>query len=302
MKRVLILKVLGSLNRSEHYDWSMMSEAVNKLPGNGIEAVDAAYSELIYEVGVNNTRIFHCKEGWDVGEFDLIIFNKVGLDIELAIATAHYLKAKNIPFIDDYLLMPGRGKLASSFLSWSAGLPIPWTIYASANILVDLFATDPPFDYPFILKADVGSKGKDNYLIKSLEELKNTLKDTDVRFVAQPFVQNDGDYRVLVMNGKVPLVIHRKGADGSHMNNTSQGGNAKLVDPESLDPAIIRDSLEAAKIEKLSVAGIDVLQDMITGKHYILEVNRAPQLYSGSFVDEKLDAYAKMIQGMLDRA
>lgn len=41
------------------------------------------------------------------------------------------------------------------------------------------------------------------------------------------------------------------------------------------------------------------MYDERTNEPYLLEVNNAPQISSGSFIDEKADLYANMIQSML---
>lgn len=48
------------------------------------------------------------------------------------------------------------------------------------------------------------------------------------------------------------------------------------------------------------IAASVVGDDKRTGKHFILEVNRAPQVATGAFNDEKMDAYAAGIQELLD--
>jgi D-alanine-D-alanine ligase-like ATP-grasp enzyme len=49
------------------------------------------------------------------------------------------------------------------------------------------------------------------------------------------------------------------------------------------------------------VAGVDLVQDKLSGTWYILEVNNAPQLRSGSFVDEKAAMIAKFFDKELKR-
>src|SRR3989338_5832335 len=121
---------------------------------------------------------------------------------------AHYLKLKNTPFIDGYLLMLGQGKLAGSFLRVGEDIPAPKTFYARPEILKGLFEKKPLLAYPFILKADDGRKGRDNYLVNSYKELCERLSSTkSLDMVAQEYIKNDGDMRVLVLNGNAQMAI-----------------------------------------------------------------------------------------------
>ena len=52
---------------------------------------------------------------------------------------------------------------------------------------------------------------------------------------------------------------------------------------------------QAARIERLEIAGVDIIQDITTGEYYILEVNRAPQIATGACNDEKMIAYSEMV-------
>jgi D-alanine-D-alanine ligase-like ATP-grasp enzyme len=57
----------------------------------------------------------------------------------------------------------------------------------------------------------------------------------------------------------------------------------------------------AARVSRRQVAGIDILKDKESGQWYVLEVNTSPQIFTGSFVKEKREAFAKFIDFHLDR-
>jgi len=94
----------------------------------------------------------------------------------------------------------------------------------------------------------------------------------------------------LVMGDKVRLVIHRQSQDDSHLNNTSQGGKATLVDLSHLPQKVLDDAIKMGKMLRREVTGVDMIMHKETGEYFFLEANNMPQLGTGSFVGEKLRA------------
>lgn len=300
MKKILFIKSVTKSDVTTDKDWMMLQDGVAKALDDKYETQVAAFSDLAYFADGKKSRIWHVEKGYDISEFDLVVFRRVGDEIEKGIAAAHYLNSLNVPFIDEYLLTQGKGKLAGAFMRVANGIPVPKTFYASEDGYKRIFSDSPVFEYPFVLKADNGSKGRDNYLVHDYQELMETLHRSEgLDMISQAFIPNDGDMRVLVLNDTISTVILRKGKEGSHLNNTSQGGAATTLPPSSLSRRIIDDCKRATKLERLQVAGVDVVIDKKTGEHYFLEVNRAPQLATGAFTDEKLAAYCSMIDGLV---
>jgi len=260
----------------------------------------SSLTKLVFDISNDKCSVVDTVSGNDVATYDYVIIRNVGKKLELGIALAHYLAMKNVPFIDSYLESQGPGKLSCLMLKMRHNLPIPRTVYSSAKYLGEYINESGALSYPFILKDSRGKKGRDNYLVKSQRELSERLSaQPSVLFIAQEFIENDGDYRVLVLNGKITVVIKRTASGDTHLNNVSQGGTARLCAIGDLSPKAQADVVSAARIESLEVAGVDIIFDKKTAKHYLLEVNRAPQIYTGAFVEEKTAAYAKMISERL---
>jgi hypothetical protein len=296
MKKILFLKTINKYGDSLKAEQTALRDANAALLGDRYETRFASFADLAYFVNGSHSRIWHVTEGWDIADFDLVIFERVGDEIEKAIGAAQYLHTKHVQFFDSYLLTQGKGKLAGSFMRVGAGFSVPRTFYAAPAQCKLVFAQNAPFPFPCILKADNGRKGKDNYFVHSYEELSELLDaNTHLMMLVQEFIPNEGDLRVLVFNGSAKVVIHRQGKDGSHLNNTSQGGAARLLSMQDVDAKILVGCESLSQLERLEVAGVDVIIDARTGKYYFLEVNRAPQLTSGAFIDEKVAAYAVMI-------
>lgn len=293
MKKVLLLTSVKQMGRKPTY---LAEEAfidkLNQSVDDEVTITMAALPDLMYQTGTT-TKIWHPTEGYDVADFDAVIVRKVGNFLELGIAIAHYANYHKIPFTDQYLLTSGNGKLACAFIRALTGLPVPETLYGPTDQLL----ANESMTYPVVVKADIGRAGQDNFLVKDAKQHKQILDDyKDQIMVTQAYIPNEGDYRVLVLNNKPVLVILRQKAEGSHLNNTSQGGTASLVDLDQLPKKMLHDAAQASRLEKVQVAGVDVMIDTVTDLHKIIEVNRAPQIPSGTFIDEKVAAYAQFIK------
>lgn len=297
MRKVLLVVPLEPKN-PESMNWLPLRDALRqKLRETDIQLDMTALTQLVFDISNSDVRVIDTRTQKDVASYDFVIIRNVGKLSELGITLAQYLRFKNIPFTDTYLEVQGKGKLACAMLRRRFELPTPRTIYATKSHLLDYLSKNI-LSYPFILKADNGKKGRDNYLIKNHAELQKRLAEqTTIPFIVQELIPNDGDYRALVLGDKIAVVIKRMAVDATtHVTNTSQGGSATLESPEIFSKKVTRDILKAAKVEALQVAGVDIIFNQKTGDYYFLEVNRAPQLGTGAFAEEKLAAYAGMIK------
>jgi glutathione synthase/RimK-type ligase-like ATP-grasp enzyme len=165
---------------------------------------------------------------------------------------------------------------------------LPFVYSMDANAISKVLASNNFLSCPFILKNPFASRGKQNYLVESISSLNTIInQEKDVPFLAQRWVPNDGDFRLIVVNHKVRLAIKRTSTAGSHLNNTSQGGSAELVELGSLDSQMLNDAEQLSKLINRQVTGVDMIVDKQTGTPYFLEANNMPQLSTGAFVKEK---------------
>lgn len=243
--------------------------------------------EVGYFLDNDTCEVRDLRNGADFKDYDLVFFRgKLAIDINVASTVAHYLKKFNIPHVNT--AHSGRravGKVPQMFQLLDLGLPFPKTASASDKYLPSLVKEH--FIYPVIVKDVHGSHGNFNFLARDEQHLKTILSDNpDIEFMVQEFIENDGDYRVLFI-GSHTAIIHRKGQEGSHLNNTSVGGQATLVPNKDFPQQIIDDSRKFADYCNYEIAGVDAIIDKNSGKHYFLEINSQPQLASGAFVDLK---------------
>lgn len=251
------------------------------------------FDDLLVQVGDGNFMIEDTRSGLDISQFDAILIRGKGFRrfFDLVRAVSSYSRLHNIPVINDYSSFRDSSKLAQAVQFYEVGLPVATTVYVNQALLANPSAL--PFEFPCVLKAVFGAHGEDNYLVHSMDEVKEIAAHSNLRFVMQRFVPNDNDFRILVA-GERTIAISRKAVDGSHLNNTSQGGSAYLVPEDSLPDGMIADAIKITRHLDMTIAGVDALIDKHTGNYFFLEVNSQPQLMSGAFVHEK----AKLIGGL----
>lgn len=216
----------------------------------------------------------------------------------LAASAGFYLQGMGIPFADEQVLHNRPGKAANQMVRWASGVSVPATIWGSKKVLSHFLKTRK-VQMPLVVKADVGQKGNDNFLVQTRREARRIIEESDKDFVLQAFVPNDGDYRIGVYGHKARWAIYRKSGGKSHLNNTSAGGEAQLLDITKLDPAVTKLAEKAAAASDLAVAGVDVVQDKETGKLYVFEANQGSQIVTGAFSDTNMTAFDEGLRAMV---
>jgi glutathione synthase/RimK-type ligase-like ATP-grasp enzyme len=275
--------------------------------GKKLRITYAAYEDLRFMAGGSGNRIVLVDGDRDIAGFDLVHFKTYSRCKDLAAAAAAYLHKRGVPFIDQAINdFPATSKIHQYVLLSDHDIAVPLSICMVPARL------EQSYDYlkqalrlPFVLKDTQGNKGEHNFLVKnrvSFRKACQTAAQQDVQLVAQAFVDNDKDYRILVFGTKIALVIQRARLDQStHLNNTSRGAKATLIPVTQLPAAVQTASLAAAKLLGRQVAGVDFVQDKLNGLWYCLEVNDGPQLATGSFTAEKHAAFAAYLERKLSK-
>jgi len=295
MEAKKVLLIFGSLSlKNKKADPDLLCKLLNDAAGGEAVYSYSRFEDLAFFVSEDSSKIWDLKHGYDIADFDFIYFRRWGDMPEAAMACTMYLKCHKVGFIDHELDRPGAiDKLTQHWKLWEADLPIPSTLYVPTNYISKIsneHLSNFGLSNPLIVKSADGTRGNDNYLAKDLDEAKQILKSNPgMRFLIQNYIPNDGDYRVIVGGNKILMTIERKASGGSHKNNTSQGGSAKLVDESVFSLDVQGEIVHAAQAFKRELAGVDIVFDKQTGKHYFFEVNRSPQIENSSHSEEKAD-------------
>jgi glutathione synthase/RimK-type ligase-like ATP-grasp enzyme len=300
-KRVLIL--LAKQNGPNDKSWNFFRDSVARSFGDDVEVTMGGLLDLTFVINERESFVYDRVRHLSLDDFDLVVFRSVhaGKYRDRTGACASYLRQKGIPYIDSKIAPNPASKYSAQTLRQAAGLKAIPSVFSSNAELTYMFENDLiPFGYPIVIKDVNGRKGRLNFIVHNKETAVKILSENmDIEFIVQRFIENEGDYRLLVMGDAVKLVIYRQAADGSHLNNTSQGASSSVLDPATLPAAIIEDALTAARLENLEVAGVDMMIERSTGEHYVIEVNSSPQLATGAVPELKLEAYAAYLRSLI---
>lgn len=286
MKKILLI----TNNIDDKY-----SSITQALSNNDVVVSACSYKDLCFTINGHKSSITcHTTED-DIKEFSKIIVLATSpehFENYIFSALSCYCHKYNIPLIDDEFSNTD-GKLYALWRFWEKDIPVAKTIFGPTDFMAEKLTE---LGGSGILKSVKGTKGKDNYIVHSADELHQIINDNPKkRFILQNFIPNDGDWRIILVNFEPKLAIYRSSHGKDYRNNTSLGGDAKLVPLEDVDPEIIKLAVSASKALNIKLAGADIIQNNKTNDYTVLEVNRTPQLITGAFVDEK----QKIIQNLI---
>ncbi len=214
--------------------------------------------------------------------------------VDFALSVASYLSHHNVELWNSEMAKTrSKSKLSAMVILGLGGVPVPDTLCSLSGASV----TTSVEEFPVVAKAVNASRGTDNYLVESEDALGKILTENDKLFIVQKFVENKSDLRIICANSKPVMVIERTRTDGStHLNNVSQGATAAIVPMNEIDPEVLEIATRATKLLHREVSGVDILLSVDRMRPYlVLEVNALPQLTSGSYVTEKMQAIATSI-------
>ncbi len=265
----------------------------------GLDFERGSLKDLWIQIIDNKLVVTESLTGMGLDKFDAVIMELWLKSPQQALAAGLYMRRHGVPFRGEETLdLVASTKIGEMALMADNDLPLPRTFMSSHREILRVFKSSQPIAYPFVIKAADTFGGQMNYVISSYDELKQRLAEHPKEFfVVQELIPNDCDYRVLIMGEKVRLVMRRTRTDkSSHLNNTSAGGEGEIVPLSTLSDKILQQSVKAAQLTKRGgFAGVDVLIDRHTGKHYFLEVNEAPAIQTGAHVATKIDKYMSYI-------
>ncbi len=269
---------------------------------SGCDVLTVALENLLFIVEEDGSAdVIDCVSKKSLGQASMVYMkSRWGLPEE-ANALANYLFYKGIPFMDTSALGAVMSKVSTTMKLWGNGISVPFTLYSRKHDLLLKLIKDYriALGEKFVLKDAHGAKGKINFLT-NVNEVPNIFKQyPDVQFVAQRYIQNDGDYRIGVYVNKSSFVIKRVGSGKTHLNNTSAGGVAEFIAIDDMPTKLLRLAEKAARAVDLQISGVDIIVDKITNKPYVLEVNQGSQIVTGAYVEENIAALNDALDGAI---
>ena len=285
MKKVLII-----VNNADKY-----TSIAQTFSGMDTDVSVCSYKELCFTIDGDKSSIICYGDKTDLREFSKIIVLSTSpnhLQNYIFSALTCYCRKYAIPILDDSFSNTD-GKLYALWRFWENNIPVAKTFFGPIEFMAEKIIE---LGGKGILKSVQGTKGKDNYLIDSPDIIRKIINESPEKsFILQNFISNNGDWRIILANYSPELAIYRSSHGKDYRNNTSVGGDAKLVPLEKVDPKILELSVNASKALGIKIAGADIMQDSETGEYTVLEVNRTPQLVTGAFTDEKQKVIRRLI-------
>ncbi len=266
------------------------------------------FEDLIFYIDEDETKIrVGGKTNRDLKDFDLVYFWVTSSNKDLASATAQYLQQHNVPFFDRAALnyYQSLNKLHQYLVLQDVGVKIPKTMFIPKEKLAGSYKQIVKYlGTEFVLKDIRGKKGRNIFLIQSKQNFLKVCKEAKqagLDLIAQAFVAHDGHYRMLLLGKQVRLVnyrVHR--LSDSRLKDPQLKVDTRLVDQGTIPGSIRQMGIKAASALMIDIAGVDLVKDKQTGTWYCLEVNEAPQLVTGSFLEEKEAAFSDYLNGKLE--
>jgi RimK family alpha-L-glutamate ligase len=243
----------------------------------GISAESYCYDSVL----IGNDDIYIGEKS--LKDFDYVILGMMSNKMEIVNPIIDCLNKMGIPHFDYGTPTDIGNKTQDMYNITRAGLPYVPTIITS-NKKTATYFVDSNWEYPVVSKKPSSSQGDGVEKCDNVSELENTFAKAtddpsyeDFRIV-QRFIPNDGDFRVLIFDGKIIAIAKRVSKDPKKefRNNISKGGKGFSAE---IPHEAVQLALDSAKAVKKQMAGVDLIQDKRDGKWYVMEINSAPQYH-----------------------
>jgi glutathione synthase/RimK-type ligase-like ATP-grasp enzyme len=290
----------------KHSTDSLLSKFREALAPRGVEVEKIGLLDSRVEIRKNHLVVRNARTKKRYDDIDGIHIANWRKAPETAMALARYIEKRGGKVMNGEIIsFPAMTKLGEMVRMADKNIPLPDSFFVRDKYLVEMAKRQKlphGFHFPLIVKSVAGSMGTNNWLVHDFNEFAEIVSlPREQMVVVQNFVPNDCDYRVLIFGGKVRAVIRRsRQSDDTHVNNTSAGGRGDMVLLDEFPEEWKDISLRAAEAtNRLDIAGVDIIPDSVTGKPYVLEVNKTPQIETGSNTDKKTDIFIDYIIGKL---
>lgn len=256
--------------------------------------------EILIDISTDTIELFDTRNNRSLSAYDVLILRGHGFGylVDIMGVMTLYAKKHSIKMVNEYAVIRDSSKLLQNAHFNLNGMNIPRTLYVNRGLLEQRGLSS--WSFPSVMKQVNGTHGNNNFIVKNWEDVRQIfVREPVKRYILQEFIPNDGDYRLL-LGGDSMLAFRRMSVGGSHLNNTSQGGTAEIVDIEAEIPRlIIEQSKHISRQYGMTISGVDVIKSKETNEFYFLEVNMQPQLINGVFPEEKKVLLREMIESFM---
>ena len=300
MHRVLFITYVKNYDATTQLEGLVDFLAEVNAAGKDLAVEYCTIQELVFLQRRGSCQILY--KGKDIkDEYETLVLRNFHCFTDYANAIRLYAQHNHVSLLNPKdLNFPYIGKVSQGFLFAYNDIPTPDFISTMNNeLLVDAITDSAELKFPLIVKHNDGVKGLHNFLVHSVAETSKVLQDQKPGFLAQPFIENDGELRVLTFPGREPLVFSKRNSGDGHLNNTARGGTGELVPLVAVEPKVLAAAHKIQQVTGRELGGIDVLLAN-DGRWFVLEVNHTPALSSGMFPAEKAKALAEALETLAE--
>jgi ribosomal protein S6--L-glutamate ligase len=208
-----------------------------------------------------------------------VVVPRIGLSIhQYGLSVVSQLELLGVPVLNGaYGIAASRNKMRSLQLLAAAGVAVPRTVMASAPSglkgMVRLVGGPP-----VLLKLLASNEKTGVMLCESMESLEAALEailGLGQNIVVQQYLRGakGRDLRALVVGGEVVAAMRRSAPAGRFSRSLRRGAQFEKAD---LAPAYVRAAVEAARVLRLEVCAVDMLD--VKGRPLVFEVNGSPSI------------------------
>ncbi len=292
MKNLLVL--VDTIGRNKESFASLISERIEK---KDIKLTLARFSELVIEIDEQNVSVEI--NGKSIKYYDLVYYRRVGdrffsLGGTLAICLKHF----GIPFFDTTFMEvgPDEDKFTNlTRLAWEH-LPIIPTFFCwHEKIEENKKRIIEKFGFPMVVKSLGSHRGIGVSLLKSESDFAQIQKDRENKqFLFQKYLENDEEYRLLVLKDKVTVAERKRRTDPNEFrSNVALGAEEEFINVNKIPEKMKEIAVKGSIALKIQTAGVDILVDKKENKTWLLEINRGPGLTYDTKISPEIDELAK---------
>ncbi len=299
MKKILVL--VDSIGRKKESFAQLISERIEK---KGIKLTLARFSELIFEIDEKNISVVI--NGVDIHDYNLVYYRRVGdRFFSLGGSLAICLKDFNIPFFDTAFadVGPDEDKFTNLTRLAVAHLPIIPTFFCwHEKINENKQHIIDKFGFPMVVKTLDSHRGIGVSLIKTETDFDLIQKEGENKqFLFQKYLENDEEYRLLVLKDKVAVAERKRRTDPNEFrSNVALGAEEEFINVSKIPETMKEIAVRASQTLNIQTAGVDLLVDTKEKKTWLLEVNRGPGLTYDTKISPEIDELAKFFINEVD--
>lgn len=245
--------------------------------------VNFNFYDDIYKIGSD-----YFVNGTCLKDYDFVFFGHISKFTSICKIIVNYLEKFDVSYLKYGSYLEYDNKAYEFHLLDSLGYPYIPSVMTSklTNRIINI--VEKNFGYPVIVKNVTANRGTGVWKIENLKELikifRFGMSSSGRLMLIQKYIPNDGDFRVITIKNKVKLVIKKKRINKDEFrSNVARGGKAVKA---TLPDKIIEMCEEISTKFDGDIIGFDIIQDMETGKYYVMEANSAPRFPTSSVISE----------------